>query len=47
MNHDGMLAAHPLAGFAVDAAKVSYIAAAVGFAVGVDQLAIEAGFRHA
>jgi hypothetical protein len=47
VNDDGMFAAHPLASFAMDAAEVSYIAAAVGFAVGVDELVIKAGFRDA
>jgi hypothetical protein len=47
VNEDGMFAAHPLASFTVDAAEVSYVAAAVGFAVGVDDLPIKAGFRHA
>ena len=28
-----MFAAHPLPGFAVDAAEISYVAAAVGFTV--------------
>ena len=46
VNDDGMFAAHPLAGFALNAAEVSYVAAAVGFAVGVDELAIKAGFRY-
>ena len=47
VNDDRMVAAHPLASFAVDAPEVSYVAAAVRFAVGIEKLAIEAGFRHA
>ena len=47
INQDRMFAAHPLPGFAVNAAKISHIAAAVRFTVGVDNLAIETGFRNA
>jgi hypothetical protein len=47
MNQDRMFATHPLAGFAVDATEISYIAAAVCFGVGVDELPIEAGFGNA
>ena len=43
MNDDGMFAAHPLASFAVDAAEISYVASAVRFGVGVDELAIKTG----
>ena len=46
MNQDRMFAAHPLAGFALNAAEISHVAAAVGFAVGVDDLAIEAGLGN-
>ena len=42
-----MFAAHPFAGFALNAAEISYVASAVGFAVGVDDLAIEAGLGNA
>jgi hypothetical protein len=38
-----MLAAHPLAGFAVDAAEIPYVTAAVRFGVGFDDLTIETG----
>ena len=41
-----MFAAHPFAGFALNAAEVSYVASAVCFAVGVDDLAIEAGLGN-
>ena len=47
MNQDRMFAAHPFAGFALNAAEISYVAAAVGFAVGVDDLAIKAGLGNA
>ena len=47
VNHDGMFASHPLSSFAVYAAKVAYIAAAVCFGVGVDELPIKAGFGNA
>jgi hypothetical protein len=43
VNDDGMLAAHPLASFAVDAAEISDVAAAVRFGVGFDDLTIETG----
>ena len=46
VNDDGMFAAHPCAGFAVDTAEVSYVAAAVRFAVGVDEFVIKPEFRH-
>jgi hypothetical protein len=36
-----MFAAHPLPSFALDAAEISYVAAAVGFTVGVDDREIE------
>ena len=45
VNDDGMLAAHPLVSFAVDAAEIPYVAAAVRFAIGVDDLAVETGPR--
>src|SRR5438874_9198180 len=47
MNQDRMFAAHPFASFALNATEISYVAAAVGFAVGVDDLAIEAGLGNA
>jgi hypothetical protein len=47
VNDDRMFASHPLASFAVNAAEISYVAAAVGFAVGVDDLPIKSGFWHA
>src|SRR5437899_10906061 len=37
-----MLAAHPFSGFALDATQVSYVAAPIGFTIGVDDLPIEA-----
>ena len=43
VNDDGMLAAHPLASSAVDAAEISDVAAAVRFGVGFDELAVETG----
>jgi hypothetical protein len=46
MNQDRMFAAHPLLGFALNTAEISYVATTVGFAVSVDELAIEPGFRH-
>src|SRR6266404_9626549 len=42
-----MFPPHPLSHFALDAAEISYIAAAVGFGVGVDELTIEAGLGDA
>ncbi len=42
-----MFAAHPFASFAVDAAEISDVAAAVCFGIGVDQLAIKAGLGYA
>ena len=42
-----MLSAHPLASFAVDAAEISYVAAAVRFGVGVDDFTIETALRDA
>src|SRR5437660_2233921 len=42
-----MFPPHPLSRFALDAAEISYIAAAVGFGVGVDELTIEAGLGDA
>ena len=47
MNKDGVFAAHPFLSFALDASQISYVAPAVGFTVGVDDLAIEAGLRDA
>ena len=47
MNQDRMFAAHPFAGFALNATEISYVASAVGFAVGVDDLAIETGLGNA
>jgi hypothetical protein len=46
MNQDRMFAAHPLQGFALNTAEISHVATTVGFAVSVDELAIEPGFRH-
>ena len=43
VNNYGMLAAHPLAGFALNPAEISHVAAAVRFAVGVDDLTIIPG----
>jgi hypothetical protein len=42
MNEDGMLAAHPFARLALDAAEISYVTAAIRLSIGVDELAIEA-----
>src|SRR5438093_8827224 len=42
-----MCAAHPFASFAVNAAEISYITPAIGFAIGVDELTIEAGLGNA
>ena len=42
-----MFAAHPFASFALYAAEISYVAAAVGFAVGIDDLAIKASLGNA
>ena len=47
MNQDRVFAPHPFAGFALHAAKISYVAPAVRFAIGVDDLAVEAGFGYA
>lgn len=47
MDKNGIWATHPFPSFAVDAAKISYIAAAVGFGIGIDDLAVETGFRDA
>src|SRR5690242_110806 len=47
MNEDRMFAAHPLAGFAVGASEISYIAATVSFAVGVDDFAVETRLGNA
>src|SRR5437016_5938495 len=47
MDQDRMLAAHPLSIFALDAAVIAEIAAAVGLAIGVDDLAIETGLGYA
>ena len=44
MNQDRVFATHPLAGFALNATEISHIAAAIRFAIGVDELAIESGF---
>jgi hypothetical protein len=41
MNEDGILAAHPGHVLGLDAAKISDVAAAVRFCVGVDELSIE------
>ena len=46
MNQNRMFAAHPFAGFALNAAQISYVASPVGFAVGVDDLAVEAGLGN-
>ena len=45
MNQDRVFATHPLAGFALNAAEVSHVAAAVRFAVGVNDLTIESVLR--
>src|SRR5437763_8913409 len=42
-----MFAAHPFSSFAVDAAEISYIASAIRFGVGVNELKIEAGLGNA
>jgi len=41
-----MLAAHPLSIFALNPAVIAEIAAAVGLAIGVDDLAIKSNARH-
>ena len=46
MNQDRVFAAHPFAGLALYATEISYVASAVGFAVGVDDLAIETGLGN-
>ena len=45
MDKNGTWATHPFPSFAVDAAKISYVAAAVGFGIGINDLAVETGFR--
>jgi hypothetical protein len=47
INQDGVFAAHPFSSFALNPTQISYVAAAVGFAVGIYDLAVEAGFRDA
>ena len=47
MDEDRMFAAHPFSSFALNATQISYVAPAVGFTVGVDDLSIEAGFGYA
>src|SRR6476646_11052510 len=42
-----MFAAHPFASFALDTAESSYITPAIRFAIGVDELTIEAGLGNA
>src|ERR1700747_3733211 len=42
-----MFATHPFASFTMDAAEISYVAPAVRFGIGVDQLTIEAGLGDA
>src|SRR5260370_42380262 len=42
-----MLAAHPLSIFALRAAIIADVAAAVGFGIGIDDLAIKSGRRNA
>src|SRR5215471_10010280 len=41
-----MFAAHPFPIFTVDAAEISYVATAVGFAIGVDDLTIKSRFGN-
>ena len=42
-----MFAAHPFTSFAVDAAEISYITPAIRFAIGVDNLAVQASLGNA
>ena len=43
MNQDRVFAAHPLLGFALNAAEISHVAAAVRFAIAIDDLTIIPG----
>src|ERR1041385_463329 len=47
VDEDGMFAAHPLSIFALHTAVIANIAATVRVGVGVDDLAIKSGARHA
>src|SRR6266404_5598642 len=47
LNQDRLLAAHPMHAFALHAAEISHVAAAVGLRVGVDDLAIKSRTRNA
>ena len=46
MNQYRVFAAHPLPGFALNAAEISHIATAVSFAIGVNDLTIKSGFGN-
>ena len=47
VNQYRMLAAHPLSIFALRATVIADVAAAVGFGIGIDDLAIKSGRRNA
>jgi hypothetical protein len=46
VNDNRIFAAHPLSSCTLNATEVSYVAAAIGFRIGVDDLAVEAGLGH-